>query len=159
MPDPSHVCTPQLTAVRILNPLRKAGDQTRNLMVPNRICFCCATTGTPSFTFWATVILDWSFWTFSAQFSASVKYLRSFIALNCYSKNSHLWTHLTIFLTPWGAFIFYASFLISSCRHLSDLFLSCVEVKMPDFLNFFLIALSIYKKIPHKQKFNKHWKD
>ena len=32
---------------RILNPLNKARDQTRNRMVPSRICFCCATTGTP----------------------------------------------------------------------------------------------------------------
>ena len=32
---------------RILNPLRKARDQTCNLMVPNRIRFLCATTGAP----------------------------------------------------------------------------------------------------------------
>ena len=31
----------------ILNPLSKARDQTHNLMVPSRICFPCATTGTP----------------------------------------------------------------------------------------------------------------
>ena len=31
---------------QILNPLSEARDQTRNLMVPSRICFCCATTGT-----------------------------------------------------------------------------------------------------------------
>jgi len=32
---------------QILNPLSKARDQTRNLMVPSRIHFCCAMTGTP----------------------------------------------------------------------------------------------------------------
>ena len=32
---------------RILNPLSEAGDQTHNLMVPSRICFRCATMGTP----------------------------------------------------------------------------------------------------------------
>ena len=31
----------------ILNPLSKARDQTHNLMVPSRICFHCAMTGTP----------------------------------------------------------------------------------------------------------------
>ena len=31
----------------ILNPLSKARDQTRKLMVPSQICFRCATTGTP----------------------------------------------------------------------------------------------------------------
>ena len=34
---------------QILNPLRETRDQTRNLMVPSRICFHCATTGTPIF--------------------------------------------------------------------------------------------------------------
>ena len=38
----SHQC-------RILNPLSEARDRTRNLMVPSRIHFCCATTGTPRF--------------------------------------------------------------------------------------------------------------
>ena len=33
---------------RILNPLSAARDRTRNLMVPRRICFRCAMTGTPS---------------------------------------------------------------------------------------------------------------
>ena len=32
---------------RILNPPREARDPTRNLMVPRRIRFCCAMTGTP----------------------------------------------------------------------------------------------------------------
>ena len=31
----------------ILNPLSEARDQTRTLMVASRICFCCATMGTP----------------------------------------------------------------------------------------------------------------
>ena len=33
---------------RILNPLSKARDRTRNLMVPSWICFCYTTMGTPS---------------------------------------------------------------------------------------------------------------
>ena len=33
---------------RLLNPLNKARDQARNLMVPSRIHFCCAMMGTPS---------------------------------------------------------------------------------------------------------------
>jgi len=32
----------------ILDPLSKARDRTRNLMVPSRIRFCCITTGTPT---------------------------------------------------------------------------------------------------------------
>ena len=32
---------------RILNPLIEARNQTRNLMVPGRIYFCCTTMGTP----------------------------------------------------------------------------------------------------------------
>ena len=32
---------------RVLNPLCKARDQTHNLMVTRRICFCCTTSGTP----------------------------------------------------------------------------------------------------------------
>ena len=47
--DPSHICdlhhSPQ--KCQILNPLRETRDGTCNLMVPSRICFCCATTGTP----------------------------------------------------------------------------------------------------------------
>ena len=37
---------------QILNPLREAGDQTRNLRVPSRICFHCSTTGTPQRAVW-----------------------------------------------------------------------------------------------------------
>ena len=46
----SELClqpTPQLTASQIFNPLSKARDRTRNLMVPSRIHFCWATMGTP----------------------------------------------------------------------------------------------------------------
>ena len=48
MPDPSRVCNlhHKLTATRILNPLSEASGQSRNLMVPSRIRFCCAMTGT-----------------------------------------------------------------------------------------------------------------
>ena len=37
---------------RILNPLSEARDQTRNLMVPSRIHFHCAMTGTPQNKIW-----------------------------------------------------------------------------------------------------------
>ena len=35
----------------ILNPLSEARDQSRNLMVPSQISFCCATKGTPRLYF------------------------------------------------------------------------------------------------------------
>ena len=38
---------PQLMATPYPNPLSKARDQTHNLMVPSRILFHCAVTGTP----------------------------------------------------------------------------------------------------------------
>ena len=38
---------PQLRAMPILHPLIEARDRTPNFMVPSRICFCCATMGTP----------------------------------------------------------------------------------------------------------------
>ena len=49
MPDPSHICDLHHSSQQrqILNPLSEARDQTRSLMVPSQICFCCATTGTP----------------------------------------------------------------------------------------------------------------
>ena len=36
--------------LQILNPLIQARDQTHVLVNTSRICFCCATTGTPFFT-------------------------------------------------------------------------------------------------------------
>ena len=53
MPDPSHVCDLHHSSwqCRIPKPLRKARDWTHNVMVPSWICFCCATMGTPTFTF------------------------------------------------------------------------------------------------------------
>ena len=49
MPDQSRVCNLHHSSRQhpILNPLSKARDQTRNLMVPSRICFHCTTTGIP----------------------------------------------------------------------------------------------------------------
>ena len=46
--DLSHVCNLHHSSRQcpIFNPLSEARDQTRNLMVPSQICFCCATTGT-----------------------------------------------------------------------------------------------------------------
>ena len=48
MPDPICICDLHHSSrqCRILNPLREARDRTCNLMVPSRIHFCCATTGT-----------------------------------------------------------------------------------------------------------------
>ena len=49
IPDPSHICDLLHSSrhLQILNPLIKASDQTCNLMVPSRICFCCTMTETP----------------------------------------------------------------------------------------------------------------
>ena len=49
MPDPSLIWDLYHSSQqhRIRNPLSDARDGTWNLMVPSRICFCCATTGTP----------------------------------------------------------------------------------------------------------------
>ena len=48
--DLSHVCDLRHSSqqCRILNPLSEARDRTCNLIVPSRIRFCCAMTGTPS---------------------------------------------------------------------------------------------------------------
>ena len=48
-PDPSCVYNLHHSSQQrwILNPPREAMDRTRNLTVPSRICFCCAT-GTPT---------------------------------------------------------------------------------------------------------------
>ena len=53
MPDPSRVCDLRHSSWqhRILNPLRKARDRTRILMVPSWIRFRCATMGTPLLCF------------------------------------------------------------------------------------------------------------
>ena len=50
MPDPSHVCGLHHSSWqgRILNLLSEARDRTHNLMVPSRIRFHCATTGSPA---------------------------------------------------------------------------------------------------------------
>ena len=49
--DPSQVCDLPHSSrqCRILNALREARDRTCGLKVPSRVCFCCATTGTPCF--------------------------------------------------------------------------------------------------------------
>ena len=48
-PDPSRIYDLHHSSRQhqILNPLSGARDQTHNLMVPSRIHFCCAMTGTP----------------------------------------------------------------------------------------------------------------
>ena len=52
-PDPSYIFNLHHSSRqrRILNPQSKARDGTCNLMVPSRIHFCCATTGTPELFF------------------------------------------------------------------------------------------------------------
>ena len=47
--DPSHICDPHHSSrqQQIPNPLSEARDQTYNLMIPSRICFCCSMMGTP----------------------------------------------------------------------------------------------------------------
>ena len=49
--DPSHICKLHHSSRQhwTLNPLSEASDQTRNLMVPSWIHFCCAMTGTPKY--------------------------------------------------------------------------------------------------------------
>ena len=49
-PDQSCICDLHHSSQQgqILNPLNKARDQTRNLMVPSQIHFHCAMTGTPN---------------------------------------------------------------------------------------------------------------
>ena len=44
---------------RILYPLNEARDRTRNLMVPSRIRFHCATTGTPALKLFNDGHSDW----------------------------------------------------------------------------------------------------
>ena len=53
MPDLNQVCDLHHSSRQhqILNPLSKARDQTRNLMVPSQIRFHCATMGALSFLF------------------------------------------------------------------------------------------------------------
>ena len=58
---------------RILNPLSEVRDRTRNLMVPSRIHFHCATTGTPY-----TILLNWNFLLFILnEILLTLIYLRS----------------------------------------------------------------------------------
>ena len=53
-PDPSCICNLHHSSRQrwILNPLSEARDRTRNLMVPSRICFRCATMETPQMIFY-----------------------------------------------------------------------------------------------------------
>ena len=52
-PDPSRIYYLHHSSQQcwILNPLSESRDQTRKLMVPSRIRFCCAMTGTPEIHF------------------------------------------------------------------------------------------------------------
>ena len=57
--------TPRSRQCWILNPLSETRDQTCNLMVPSRICFCCATMETPNIRFFLSLSLFFFF--FSAS--------------------------------------------------------------------------------------------
>ena len=59
MPDPSHICDLHHSSrqYRILNPLSEARDQTRTLMVPRRIRFRRAMTGTPTSQSFMQIVL------------------------------------------------------------------------------------------------------
>ena len=61
MQDPSHVCDLHHSSWQhwILNPLREARDWTPNLMVPSRIHFHGATTGTPLLVFLRVLLICW----------------------------------------------------------------------------------------------------
>ena len=54
--------TPQLTAMRILNPLSEARDRTCKLIVPGRILLHCTTTGTPRIHYFNTQCLEGVIW-------------------------------------------------------------------------------------------------
>jgi len=58
MPDLSRICNLHHSSQQrqILNPLSKARDQTRNLMVPSRIRFCHAMAGAPNFILLHTAV-------------------------------------------------------------------------------------------------------
>ena len=58
---PSCVCYLHHSSLQcqILNPLRKSGDRTRNLMVSSQIRFCCTTMGAPIFTFSSLAWWTW----------------------------------------------------------------------------------------------------
>ena len=58
--NPSCVCNLHHSSRQhqILDPLSEARDGTCNLMVPNRICFRCATTGTPFIFFFKGLYLQ-----------------------------------------------------------------------------------------------------
>ena len=53
MEVPRHICDLYHSSQQhqILNPLSEAKDPAHNLMVPSRICFCCTTMETPSFSY------------------------------------------------------------------------------------------------------------
>ena len=45
--EPPLQPTPQFMATLVLNPLSETRNQTRHLMAPSQICFCCTMIGTP----------------------------------------------------------------------------------------------------------------
>ena len=99
MPDPSRVCELHLSSwqCQILNPLSEARDRTRNLMVPSRICFRCATTGTPPLTL-LSAATRWASW---ASISGKVSAFCSVCCSFCLASSSHS-ANWRLFSSLWG---------------------------------------------------------
>jgi len=95
-PDPSHVCDLHHSSRQrqILNPLSEARNRTYNLMVPSRIHFCRAMTGTPTLTlllFFLFVVSDF--------FSLMLFFFFNFFIFPLYSKGIRLSLHVYITIT------------------------------------------------------------
>ena len=76
---------------RILNPLKEARDQTRNLIVPSRSCFRCVMLGTPPFA---------SFYLLSQELISSFQSKLGIPAFSVRSLPKHCRRRKTFFLNP-----------------------------------------------------------
>ena len=111
MQDLSHVCDLHHSSrqCQILNPLSEARDQTRDLIVPSRICFCCTMAGAPQLFYFIKEETD----------SQRVKmYPKSLNQLGCQSSmlillpSLQLLSFLSGFTIQFFITIFFSSFLI-----------------------------------------------
>ena len=110
--DPSHIYDLHHSSRQrqILNPQSEARNQTRNLMVPSRICFHCATMGTPVF-FLIFIYLFVSLRYFSHfifPFSHFIFHPSIFYEKK---KNHHLW----LFVVVQCLFLSFLFFFLSFC--------------------------------------------